>query len=193
MNEVERLLKLIQNEALEIGKVKLSSGKISDYYIDAKKISLIPVGAYLTAKLMLDMMSPDIEAVAGLTLGADPIVASITLLSYIEVLQHPISPSSRPIPGLIIRKEPKKHGTRKFIEGPEIGKGAKVAVVDDVVTSGGSLLRSIDRVEAEGYKVTQVMAILDRLEGGRERLAEAGYRLEPILTRQDLDLRSSPR
>lgn len=190
MNEIERLLKLIQDEALEIGKVKLSSGKISDYYIDAKRIALIPEGAYLTARLMLDMMGADVEAVAGLTLGADPIVASITLLSYMEASKDPTTSASRPIPGLIIRKEPKKHGTRKFIEGPEIGKGARVAVVDDVVTSGGSLLRSIERVEAEGYKVIQVIAILDRMEGGSERLAEAGYRLEPIFTRQDLNIRT---
>ncbi len=179
MNERERLLELVRKKALIIGRVTLSSGKVSDYYIDARKVVLDPEGAYLTGKLLLDMIEPRAEAVAGMTLGADPIVSSISVLSHIE---------GRNLAALIIRKEPKKHGTRRFIEGPTLPEGTKVAVVDDVVTTGSSLIRSLELIEAEGYRPVQVLAVLDREEGGRERLKAAGYKLEPIFARKDLDL-----
>jgi orotate phosphoribosyltransferase len=180
LSDRERLLELLQNKALEIRKVTLSSGRISDYYIDCKRVTLSPEGAYLTAKLMLGMIGSDIAAVGGLTLGADPIVSSISVVSHLQ---------KRDLPALIVRKEPKKHGTMSFIEGPTLDKGAKVAVVDDVVTSGASLLRSIERLAAEGYQPVQVLAILDRLEGGREAIEAAGYKLQAIFTRDDLNIK----
>jgi orotate phosphoribosyltransferase len=180
LSDRERLLDLLQSKALEVRKVTLSSGRISDYYIDCKRVTLSPEGAYLTAKLMLGMIGSDIAAVGGLTLGADPIVSSISVVSHLQ---------KRNLTALIVRKEPKKHGTMSFIEGPTLDKGAKVAVVDDVVTSGASLLRSIERLSSEGYQPVQALAILDRLEGGREAIEAAGYKLQSIFTRDDLNIK----
>lgn len=177
MDEKERLLELVRTKALRVGKITLSSGKVSDYYVDAREVVLDPEGAYLTGRLLLDMIDPEAVAVAGMTLGADPIVTSISVVGHIE---------GRDLSALIIRKEPKKHGTQKFVEGPALPEGSKVAVIDDVVTTGSSLLKSIERLRAEGYEPIQVVAILDREEGGSERLKEAGYRLESIFTRADL-------
>jgi orotate phosphoribosyltransferase len=177
MDERERLLELVRTKALREGKITLSSGKVSDYYVDAREVVLDPEGAYLTGRLMLDMINPAAVAVAGMTLGADPIVTAISVVGHIE---------GRDLTALIIRKEPKKHGTQKFVEGPALPEGSKVAVVDDVVTTGSSLLKSIERLRAEGYEPIQVVAILDREEGGSGRLKEAGYRLESIFTRADL-------
>lgn len=179
MTDRERLLELIRERALRVGRITLSSGKISDYYVDARSIVLDPEGAYLVGKLMLERVRPEAKAVAGMTLGADPMVASISVLSHLE---------GRDLAALIIRKEPKKHGTEKFIEGPNLTEGTKVAVVDDVVTTGASLLRSIERLEAEGYQPVQVMAILDREEGGRDLLAKVGYKLDPLFTKADLEI-----
>ena len=176
----QELLKLLAQKSFRLGEFKLSSGGTSDYYIDCKRVTLSSEGAYLTAKLMLGMIDDDVSAVGGLTLGADPIVASIAVLSHIE---------GRNLPAMIIRKEPKKHGTMSFIEGPVLDTGTKVAVVDDVVTSGASLLKSIERIVAAGFRPVQAMAVLDRQEGGREAIEEAGYRLETIFTRDDLKIK----
>jgi len=177
MDERERLLELVRTRALREGKITLSSGKVSDYYVDAREVVLDPEGAYLTGRLMLDMIDPKAVAVAGMTLGADPIVTAISVVGHIE---------GRDLTALIIRKEPKKHGTQKFVEGPALPEGSKVAVVDDVVTTGSSLVKSIERLRNEGYEPIQVVAILDREEGGSEKLKDAGYRLESIFTRADL-------
>jgi orotate phosphoribosyltransferase len=173
----ERLLELIKTNALERREVVLSTGKVSDYYVDCKRVTLSPEGAYLTARLMIELVRPDVSVVAGLTLGADPIVSTIAILSHIQ---------GRDIPALIVRKEPKKHGTKRFIEGPTIPRGSRVVVVDDVVTSGASIIRCLERLSIEGYMPVQVIALLDRLEGGRESLEAAGYKLETLFTRNDL-------
>lgn len=180
-NERDRLLELLQTRALEVRDVVLSSGKRSNYYIDCKRVTLSPEGAYLTAKIMIDMIGPDVSAVGGLTLGADPIVSSIAVLSHIQ---------GRNLPALIVRKEPKKHGTMSFVEGPSLVKGAKVAVIEDVVTTGASMLRAVERIAAAGYEPVQTLAILDRIEGGSEALTARGFRLESIFTRNDLKIRS---
>ncbi|MFB3766005.1 MAG: orotate phosphoribosyltransferase [Methanotrichaceae archaeon] len=178
-NERDRLRELLQTKALEVRDVVLSSGKMSKYYIDCKRVTLTPEGAYLTAKIMLEMVRPEISAVGGLTLGADPIVSSIAVLSHIQ---------ERNLSALIVRKEPKKHGTMSFVEGPALEKGSKIAVVEDVVTTGTSIIKAIKRVEAAGYKPVQVIAILDRQEGGREALKAEGFDLESIFTRDDLKI-----
>ncbi len=146
MKDREKLLNLLQTKALEIREVTLSSGNISNYYIDCKRVTLTPEGSYLTAKLMLDLIQPDVSAVGGLTLGADPIVSSISVLSHIH---------GRNLSALIVRKEPKRHGTMKFLEGPVLEKDARIAIVEDVVTTGASILRAIDHITAEGYKPVQ--------------------------------------
>ncbi|HPE64500.1 MAG TPA: orotate phosphoribosyltransferase [Methanothrix sp.] len=177
MEDRERLLELLRKRALRVGRIVLSSGKVSDYYVDAREVVLHPEGAYLTGRLLLDMIDPEAVAVAGMTLGADPIVTSISVVGHLQ---------GRELSALIIRKEPKKHGTGKFVEGPALPEGSKVAVVDDVVTTGSSLIKSIDRLRAAGYEPVQVVAILDREEGGSERLKAAGYSLSSIFTRADL-------
>ena len=179
LSEKDRLLELLKEQALEIRPVVLSSGKKSDYYMDCKRVTLSPEGAYLTGKLMLQMIRPDVRAVAGLTLGADPIVSAVSLLSYQD---------DRNLPGLIVRKEPKKHGTMSYVEGPALPQGSAVAVVEDVVTSGASLLRAIERIEAAGYRPVQALAILDRQEGGREAIKERGFDLQALFARRDLGL-----
>jgi orotate phosphoribosyltransferase len=179
VSDRERLLELLQEKSLEVRPVTLSSGKTSDYYLDCKRVTLSPEGAYLTAKLMLDMIRPDVSAVGGLTLGADPIVSSISVLSYIQ---------GRGLAGLIVRKEPKKHGTMNYVEGPVLEKGAKVAVVEDVVTSGASLQRAIDRIAAAGYQPVQALTIMDRQEGGRSAVESRGFALQALFTRYDLNI-----
>jgi len=181
VNDRARLLELLKARALELRQVTLSSGRTSDYYIDCKRVTLSPEGAYLTAKIFLEMIGPEVEAVGGLTLGADPLVASIALLSHID---------GRDLQALIVRKEPKKHGTKSYVEGPVLEKGARVAVVEDVVTSGASILKAIERIAREGYQPVQALAIFDRQEGGREELASRGYKLQSIFTREDLNINS---
>lgn len=155
----------------------LTSGKTSNYYIDAKMTTLDPKGASLIGKLILEILkSYEFDAIGGYTLGADPIVAVVSALS---------AESARPFPAFIVRKEPKKHGERKLIEGP-FQTGWNVVVVDDVVTSGGSTLKACQAVEEEGGKVVLTLTIVDRLEGGRENLERAGYEFISLLTRDDL-------
>jgi orotate phosphoribosyltransferase len=180
--ERERLLELLHSRALEQREVTLSSGRKSDYYLDCKRVTLTPEGAYLSAKILLEMINPEVKAVGGLTLGADPLVVSIAVLSYLQ------ERSQRSLPALIVRKEPKKHGTMSFVEGPILEKGTKVAVVEDVITSGASILRAIDRIEAVGYQPVQALVILDRLEGGREEVEKRGLKLQSIFTRDDLKI-----
>lgn len=174
----EELVKLIKEKSLitNVSRV-LTSGRTSNYYIDAKMTTLDPLGASLTARLILDELRAfEVDAIGGYTLGADPIVAAVAVLS---------ADTERPLSAFIVRKEPKKHGERKMIEG-SFEKGWKVAVVDDVVTSGGSTLKACQAVEEEGGKVVVTLAVVDRLEGGREILEGKGYRFIPLLTRDDL-------
>lgn len=172
------LIQLVKEKSL-ITDVKrvLTSGRTSNYYVDAKMTTLDPLGAHLTARLFLGVLKPyDIDAVGGYTLGADPIVGAIAALS---------ATTERPLSAFIVRKEPKKHGQRKMIEGP-FKPGWKVAVVDDVVTTGGSTLKACKAVEEEGGEVILTLAVVDRLEGGRENLEKNGYTFVSLLTRDDL-------
>ena len=172
-----RLLQLIKERALVIGKVRLSSGKESDYYLDERIVTLSPEGAYLTAKIILDMLKDvEVNAIGGPTLAADPIVGAVTAVSYAE---------GKPISGFIVRKEAKGHGMGKQVEGP-IESGFKVAIVDGTMTTGTSVLKAIEAVEKEGCQVVKVILLIDRLEGGRERIREQGYNFAAVFTRDDL-------
>jgi orotate phosphoribosyltransferase len=155
----------------------LASGKKSNFYVDARITTLHPEGAYLCGKIFLQMLKDfKVDAVGGYSIGADPIVASIAVQSHQQ---------NNPIPAFIIRKESKTHGTGKVIEGnfPENGV---VAIFDDVVTSGGSILKGAAQVEKQGGKVAVVMSVIDREEGGREKMEEAGYQFFSIFTKKDL-------
>lgn len=174
----EELVRLVKKKSLVTNVQRvLTSGRTSRYYVDAKMTTLDPQGARLTALLFLEVLKTyDIDAIGGFTLGADPIVSAVAALS---------SETERPLPAFIVRKEPKKHGERKMIEGP-FQPGWKVAVVDDVVTTAGSTLKACKAVEEEGGKVVLTLALVDRLEGGRENLEKNGYTFVSLLTRDDL-------
>ena len=166
----ERLLEIVRERAIIRGEFTLSSGLSSPYYFDLRRVTLWPEGAYLVGRRVLEL-TRGVDAIGGMMIGADPIVASVALVSQME---------GRPIPAFIVRKEPKKHGTQNFIEG-ELPKGSRVAIVDDVITTGGSILRAIEVVEGEGCEVVKVIAILDRKQGGSEELKRRGYDFRALL------------
>jgi orotate phosphoribosyltransferase len=176
----ERLLNLLKEKAYRRGKVILTSGKESDFYIDCRPVTLHPEGAYLVGKLLYARLlnSPEtIRGVGGLTMGADPIATAVSLISYLE---------GEPIPAFIIRKEAKKHGRGLWIEGIQnLPIGTAVAIVEDVVTTGGSTAKAIERATEEGLKVVKVLSLVDRQEGGRENLKNLGFDLESLFSRFD--------
>lgn len=174
----EELLKLIKEKAVIKGQRKLASGKISNYYIDGKQITLDPQGILIAAKIILHMaQTVNADAVGGPTLGADPISSAVALLS---------SNSGNPIKAFIVRKEAKDHGTQKMIEGPALAAGDKVVMVEDVITTGGSVLKAIQEVEKCGAKVVKVVCLVDRNEGAAETLASYNY--SPIFDLRELGL-----
>jgi len=185
---VDRLLQLaLERGALQYGDFTLSSGKKSKYYFDGRRLSLDPEGAYLIGKAVLPIVrEARADAIGGLTLGADPIVTAVALASYLEGAggQQPAgnwSPAGRRwkqdikgISAFIVRKEAKAHGTGQSIEG-RLVPGSRVAIIDDVCTTGGSLFQAIAAAEAVGCTVVKVLALLDRREGGAEELRRRGY------------------
>jgi orotate phosphoribosyltransferase len=175
---LNRLLALaLERGALKYGDFTLSSGKKSSYYFDGRLLSLDPEGAHLIAQALLPLLhQAGAQAVGGLTLGADPIVAAVALASYTPTSRG----GRRSIPGFIVRKEAKGHGTRQGIEGP-LAPGSKVAIVDDVCTTGGSLFQAIGAAEAAGCTVVKVLAVLDRMEGGSQELRRRGYDFSALL------------
>jgi len=175
-----RLLELLTALSFERRPVKLASGRESDFYIDCRKTALTAEGHYLIGRLFLARLrqvAPEVRAVGGPTLGADPLVSAVSLTSYL---------SGHPLPAFIVRKEQKGHGTGAWLEGrTHLGDGWPVAVLEDTVTTGGSLLRAVERAEAEGLKVVHTLALVDRLEGGREAVEAKGYALSTLFTRRD--------
>jgi orotate phosphoribosyltransferase len=173
MSHRDELLHILVAQSLKKGDFTLASGQKSTYYIDAKKTTLSSRGAYLVARIFLAMLSDDVpDAVGGLTLGADPIVGAMLTLAGMEDLD---------LKGLIVRKESKGHGTQSLIEGP-MAKGDRVVVIEDVVTTGGSSTKAIEAVRAAGGKVSRVLTIVDREQGGKENLRAMDCRLESIFS-----------
>ncbi len=167
---------LIEKSVITGREFKLASGKTSNFYVDARITTLHPEGAYLCGKIFLEMLKDfKVDAVGGYSIGADPIVTAIAVLSH---------QANNPIPAFIIRKEEKSHGTGRIIEG-NFPQNGKVAIFDDVITSGGSILRGAAQVEKHGGKVEVVMAVLDRQEGGREKIEAAGYKFLSIFTKKE--------
>lgn len=174
------LLKLLKENAFQKGKRMLSSGKESDYYLDAKKVTLTSEGAYLTAKLIWELLKKEkIDAIGGPTLGADPIIGAIAALVHID---------GRQVNTFIVRKEPKKHGMEKFIEGPQICEGDRVVIIEDVVTTGSSVLKAVEAVRKTGGEVSRIIALVDRLEGATERLHKEGCSLVSLFTSRDFGM-----
>ena len=156
----------LERGALKYGDFTLTSGKKSKYYFDGRLLSLDPEGSRLIAEALIPVLkSAEAEAIGGLTLGADPIVSAVALVSGLR---------GTGIPGFIVRKEEKGHGTGQSIEGP-LRPGSRVVIIDDVCTTGGSLFQAIDAAEAAGCAVVKVAAVLDRKEGGSDELRRRGY------------------
>jgi orotate phosphoribosyltransferase len=173
-----RLKALLKKEALKKGRFVLSSGKISDYYLDGRVITLTPEGAYLVANIILELIKDkNIHAVGGPTLGADPIVGAIAVLSHLKNL---------PLKTFIVRKNAKDHGTKRQIEGPALKKNSRVILVDDVATTGKALIESRQALRQGGIRVIEAIVIVDRNEGARENLAKAGLKLKAIFSRPEL-------
>jgi len=181
MNQRERLKELLLELSFEKREVTLSSGKKSDFYFDGKQTSLHPEGATLIGELLvqeLSQISPKIEAVGGPTLGADPLVSAVSIISQQK---------QKPIFAFIIRKEPKAHGTQAWIEGAKnLDRGMNIAILEDVITSGDSALKAIKRAEEAGLIVRCVLVVVDREEGGRELLESKGYKLVSLFTKTEL-------
>jgi orotate phosphoribosyltransferase len=177
MSHRDELLELLLKKSFKKGDFTLASGKKSKYYIDGKLTTLDSRGGYLAARIFLAMLADDVpDAVGGLTLGADPIIGSMLALAGMEDLE---------LKGFIVRKAAKDHGTQSLVEGA-LGKGDRVAIIEDVVTTGSSALKAVDAVKPLGCEVVKVIALVDREQGGRENMKKAGCRLESIFSIKEL-------
>ncbi len=176
----KRLLHDLKRLSFKRGKVVLASGKTSDYYFDARISSLSGTPAHHIATVVLDMIKNDrVDAVGGLTLGADPIVGAVVALSHTV---------KKPLNGFIVRKSEKSHGMKKLVEGPALKKSSRVVIIDDVVTTGSSTVQAIQAIRAIGCKIVRVIAVVDRLEGAKETIGQFGLKLEPIFTIRDFNV-----
>jgi orotate phosphoribosyltransferase len=175
-----RLLVLLRELSFERRKVILASGKESDFYVDCKRTALTAEGHVLVGRLLFDRiraMRPLVRGAGGLTLGADPLASAVAYTSFLE---------GEPVDAFIVRKEPKGHGTGQWIEGRKtIPDGSRVAVLEDVVTTGGSAIKAIERCRQEGLVVAGCFALVDRVEGGREAIEALGVPVDALFTRRD--------
>lgn len=170
----QRILQIARETGalLEGREFTLSSGKKSNHYFEGKIVTLSAEGAYLVGKVMFDELAGiDVDAVGGLAIGADPIATAVAVVSHLE---------GKPIPAFIVREEVKQHGTRKKIEG-HIKAGFKVVIVDDVITGGDSVDKAIKAVQEAGCEVVKVIVLVDRHEGGSDKLRAAGYDFSSII------------
>ncbi len=168
------LFHLLKTKALSRGKFILSSGKESDFYLDARLVTLSAAGAYLSGRLILDIVDEYLpDAVGGPTLGADPMVGAIASLSH---------QAGRPINTFIIRKTPKAHGKQQQIEGPLIKEGGSVVVIDDVATTGKAFVESIEVLKKMHIDIKAAVCLIDRQEGAREALAKFHVPLRAVFT-----------
>lgn len=175
-----RLAQVLKRDALKKGKFVLSSGKISNYYLDGRIITLTPKGAYLVAEILLNLIkAKKIDAIGGPTLGADPIVGALACLSHIHKI---------PLKTFIVRKSLKGHGTRRQVEGPALKGTDRVALVDDVATSGSSLIEAKRILNKRGIKIRLAYVVVDRQEGAAQNLKKVNLKLIPIFKIRDLGL-----
>jgi orotate phosphoribosyltransferase len=175
----EKLLVLLKKDAFKKGKFILSSGKESSFYLDGRVITMTPEGAYLIATIILEMIKNDnLDGFGGPTLGADPIVGAVACLSHIQ--------AGAPLKTFIVRKNAKEHGTQRQVEGPALKAGDRVVLVDDVATTGKSLVEAKQVLDSLGVIAEKAIVIVDRNEGARENLSRAGLKLESIFNLTDL-------
>lgn len=168
----QKLLELMIKEAYFREKIILSSGKESDYYIDARRVTLDAQGAYLCARMVVDIVGDEvIDAIGGPTLGADPMIGAVSVLR----LQ-----AGKPIHTFIIRKAPKAHGKQQQVEGPLLAEGSCVVLIDDVATTGKAFIQSLDVLEPMNIKVSKAICLVDRGEGAKEAVAARGCELVSV-------------
>ena len=176
----QQLLDLFCQFAYKEGDFLLSSGQSSAYYINGKQVTLHPQGGAMVGRVLLDKLPENTQAVAGLTLGADPIVTAVSVVgAYCD----------RPIIPLIVRKAVKGHGAQAAIEGLTLPAGSPVVVLEDVVTTGQSALKAVERLQQAGYSVKDVIALVDRQQGGAELYCEKQLTFQSIFTIQDIKTR----
>jgi orotate phosphoribosyltransferase len=175
-----RLLELVRALSFERRQVTLSSGKTSDFYVDSKQSVLSAEGHFLVGQLFLALIekhAPEAEAVGGLTMGADPLASAVATISFI---------AGRPRAAFYVRKEPKGHGTQKWVEGEKLlREGMPVVIVEDVITTGASTLKAIERARLHGLKVIRVLALVDRQEEGGRAAVEKEAPVTALFTKQD--------
>ena len=179
-----RLLSLLTELSFEKRDVVLASGKRSDFYVDCRQTTLNAEGHVLVGRLLLARIAAyeartqrTVGAIGGMTMGADPIVSAVSLTSAL---------AGRPIPGLLVRKEAKGHGTGRSVEGMKnVPAGTEVVVVEDTITTGGSALRAVASIREAGYTVRLVLGLVDRLEGGADAITAQDLELDPLFSRPD--------
>ena len=178
---IRELIGLVESKALKRGTFRLASGREASFYLDAKQVVLDAHGAMLVGRAILERLrslGPLPAAVGGMSIGADPITSAVVTMAGVEGL---------PLKGFMVRKEPKDHGTKKYVEGP-VEPGQRVVIVEDVTTTGGSSLLAIDRVHEFGLVVERVVTVIDRLAGAKDAFAARGIPLESLVTIRDLGI-----
>jgi len=178
---IRELIGLVEAKALKRGTFRLASGREASFYLDAKQVVLDAHGAMLVGRAILERLrslGPLPAAVGGMSIGADPITSAVITMAGVEGL---------PLKGFMVRKEPKDHGTKRYIEGP-VAPGEKVVIVEDVTTTGGSSLLAIDRAIEFGLVVERVVTVIDRLAGAAATLAARGIPLDALVTIRDLGI-----
>ena len=176
----KRLLELVIEKAFRYSEepvFRLVSGKMSNYYFNCKAVTLSPEGMYLTGNLIFDLIKDlRVKGIGGLTLGADPIANAVAYTSYLK---------GNPVEAFVVRKTAKSHGTMQWIEG-NVTKADRVVIVEDVITSGKSTIEAINRAREEGLHVVKIIAFIDRQEGGREAIESLGYKLDALVTKDEV-------
>ncbi len=175
----ERLMELIRERALQFGDFTLVSGKKSTYYLDGKQVTLSAEGLLQISYGLLELLQDvDYTGFGGMSIGADPVVGGVLTAAATQ---------GKELQGFMVRKEAKGHGTKKYVEGP-VKPGDDVVIVDDVVTTGGSAIQAVDRVEEFGCKVVHAVGIVDRLQGGRSAFEARGIPFSALLTVEDFGI-----
>jgi len=178
---IQELIGLVASKALRRGTFRLASGREASFYLDAKQVVLDSHGAMLVGRAILELLRGHGSlpaAVGGMSIGADPITSAVVTMAGVEGLS---------LKGFMVRKEPKDHGTKRYVEGP-VEPGQRVVIVEDVTTTGGSSLLAIDRVQEFGLVVERVVTVIDRLAGAQAAFAARGIPLESLVTIRDLGL-----
>lgn len=179
----QELIKLTQSHAIKRGTFRLAGGGTSDFYIDMRLVTLHPQGAFTVGRMVFDIavsVEPGVRAVAG------PAVSGISIASAVTVVSLQ---KNSPLFGLIVRSKAKDHGTMSMIEGMDnIPPPASVVIVDDVLTSGSSLLAAVDQLRNAGYTVNNAVVLLNRMAGGVENLAQKGVQVHWCMEIKDLDI-----